>query len=240
MKLTPAERTVRKEAFRKMTEREKIDHIYTYYKWPILLGIVAMVILCSTIYRMVTRKDVVLYTAYVNVAVGADLESVLHEEYLNTAGMDTQKSQVFFYRDLYLSNDPSAEDHEFAYASKMKLLATITDQELDLVLMNREAYDILSRSGYLMVLDGLFTEALEPHLTTNAVILEDNAIDYNLGTAVEYWEVTEDAINAIDVTPLPLFQQAGFPDMVYLGIIGNTPRLSECTDYLAYLASTTE
>lgn len=240
MKLSPAERTGQKEAFRKMTAREKIDHIYTYYKWPILLGLVAMVILCSTIHRMVTRKDVVLYTAYVNVAVGADLESVLHEEYLNTAGMDTQKSQVFFYRDLYLSNDPSAEDHEFAYASRMKILATVSDQKLDLVFMNREAYDILSRSGYLSELSELLPEALQPYLTTNAVVLEDNSIDFNLGNTDEYNEITEDSVNAIEVSTLPLFRQAGFPDTVYLGIISNTPRLSECTDYLAYLASTAE
>lgn len=217
-----------------------MDHIYTYYKWPILLGIVTAVILCATICRLVTRKDVALYAAYVNVVAGADLETALHEEYLTTSNMDPQKSQVFFYRDLYLSNDPSAENHEFAYASKMKILATVSDQKLDLVFMNREAYDILSRSGYLSDLSGLLPENLHPYLSANTVVLEDNSMDFNLGNTDEYQEITEESVNAIEASALPLFRQADFPDTVYLGIIGNTPRLSECVDYLTYLASPAE
>lgn len=237
MKLSEKERTAHREAFRQMSLTGKLEYIYTYFKWPIILAVVAAVILCSAVYRFAAKKDAVLYAAYVNVTVGADLEARLGGDYLIAANLDDKKHEVFFYRDLYLSEDPAAEDHEFAYASRMKLMATAADEELDLVLMNREAYDILSRSGYLMVLDGLFPEALKPYLTTNAVVLEDNAIDYNLGNAEEYWEVTEDSVNAIDVSSLPLFQQAGFPDTVYLGIIGNTPRFSECVDYLTYLAS---
>ena len=237
MKLSENERTAHRDAFRQMNLTEKLEYIYTYFKWPIILAIVAAVVLCSAVYRFMTQKDVVLYAAYVYVSVGTDLEARLSGDYLTAANLDDKKHEVFFYRDLYLSKDPAAEDHEFAYASRMKLMATAADEELDLVLLNREAYDILSRSGYLMVLDGLLPEALEPHLTTNAVVLDDNAIDYNLGNAEEYWEVTEDVINAIDVTTLPLFRQAGFPDAVYLGIIGNTPRLEACVKYCEYLAS---
>ena len=237
MKLSENERAAHRDAFRQMNLPGKMEYIYTYFKWPILLSIIAVVILCSAAHRFMTQKDVVLYAAYVNVSVGTDLESRLTDGYLGEERLDPQKHEIFFYRDLYLSENPAAEDHEFAYASRMKLMATAADEELDLVLMNREAYDILSRSGYLMVLDGLLPEALEPYLTTNAVVLDDNAIDYNLGNAEEYWEVTEDVINAIDVTTLPLFQQAGFPDTVYLGIIGNTPRLEVCVKYCEYLAS---
>lgn len=234
MKISPAERAARREAFRQMSPASKLEHIYTYYKWPIILSIIAAVILCSAIYRTMTKKDVVLYTAWVNVAVGEDLENQLNEGYLSEAGLDPRKNEIFFYRDLYVSDDPSMENHEFAYASKMKLLATINARELDLVLMNQEAYDILSASGYMMVLDGLLPTE---YLTSNTVILEDNAIDVSLGNADEYIAVTEEAVNAIEVSQLPLFARAGFDDAVYLGIIGNSPRLSACMDYVEYLIS---
>lgn len=235
MNISPKERAAQREAFRQMTPAAKLEHIYTYYKWYILLAVVAAVILGSAVHRAMTRKDVVLYTAYVNVAVGQDLEGALHEGYLTEAGLDLRKNEVYFYRDLYLSNDPSPENHEFAYASNMKLMATINAGDLDLVLMNREAYDLLSGSGYLMELDGLFSE---DYLVSNTVILEDNSIEVSLGQAEEYVAVTEEAVNAIDAAQLPLFAQAGFPDAVYLGIIGNTPRLEACTDYIAYLMET--
>lgn len=236
MKISPQERAAQREAFRQMSPAAKLEHIYTYYKWYIILAVIAAVILGSAVHRAVTRKDVVLYTAYVNVAVGEDLEASLNEGYLADAGLDPRKNEVYFYRDLYLSNNPSMENHEFAYASNMKLMATINAGDLDLVLMNREAYDILSASGYLMALDGLLPAE---YLTSNTVVLEDNAIDVSLGNADEYIAVTEEAVNAIEVSLLPLFAQAGFDDAVYLAIIGNTPRLPDCMDYVDYLISAT-
>ena len=137
--------------------------------------------------------------------------------------------------DLYLSDDPAASDHEYAYASRMKLLATINSKQLDLVLMNREAYDLCSASGYLLDLTNLVDSA---YLTANQVILEDNAVEYNLNEAQEYIVVTQTQSNAVELTKLSAFQEAGFSDSVYIGIIANTPRLPACQDYLDYLIST--
>lgn len=234
MKLSEKERAARREAFRQMAPAAKLEHIVTYYKWPIILVVIAVIILGSAIHRMLTQKDPVLYTALVNVSVGSELDARLGEGYLDAAGIDADRNEVYFYRDLYLSADPAAENHEFAYASRMKILATINSQELDLVLMNRDAYDILSASGYLMALDALISPETAA-LTANTVVLEDNAVDYNLGNADTYTAVTEEAVNAVDVSALSLFTQAGFDDAVYLGIIGNTPRLEQCLQYVDYL-----
>ena len=108
-------------------------------------------------------------------------------------------------------------------------------RQLDLVLMNREAYNLCSASGYLLDLSEILDSAC---LTANQVILEDNAVEYNLNTAQEYTAVTETVYNALELTQLSAFQKAGFSDSVYIGIIANTPRLPESQDYLDYLIST--
>jgi hypothetical protein len=170
--------------------------------------------------------------------VGSELESELTECYLTDRGYDPNRAQLLLYRDLYMSNNPSAENHEYAYASGMKIMATIHSKELDLVLMNREAYDLCSGSGYLMDLGNVISSEdprFAPYMTENLVILEDNAIDVNLGTAEEYTAVTESVPNALNLSELPLFTAAGFSGDVYLGIIANTPRLSECVEYLTFL-----
>ncbi|MCI7574727.1 MAG: hypothetical protein MSS94_08370, partial [Clostridiales bacterium] len=123
----------------------------------------------------------------------------------------------------------------YAYASRMKLLATVNSRQLDLVLMNREAYNLCSASGYLLDLSDILDSAC---LTANQVILEDNAVEYNLNAAQEYTAVTETVYNALELTQLSAFQKAGFSDSVYIGIIANTPRLPESQDYLNYLIST--
>ena len=140
-------------------------------------------------------------------------------------------------------DDPAPEDHEYQYASSLKLMAAINAEQMDVVLMNQEGYDIFSQRGYLLDLSGLLTSdgtlyrRLEPHLAVNTVILEDNSIEYTLNQAEQYRAVTEEVVNGLDLSQFPLFQGAGFSEPVYLGVVGNSPRLPAVVQYIAYLAS---
>ena len=241
--MNPKEKTANKEAFRRMSPAEKFEYIRTYYWGPILLAVITLVILVTSLHRHFTKKEEILYTAFINVNIGEELGKTLHQDYLISRGMDPKRTEVVIYPNLYLSDDPSAQSHEMAYASKMKLLATINSKKLDLVLMNREAYDIISGSEYLLDLtelseeNGSFCHSLEPFLTENTVIIKDNAIEVNLNEADTYQAVTKNVRNGISLSGIAMFKDAGFSDEVYMGIIANTPRLAECLEYLKYLLS---
>jgi len=230
----PEEITALKESFRSMDAAQKADYIYTYFKWPILLALIGLLIVGNGVFRHITRKEPAVYLGLANVSVGSDLESALTAGFLEHAGLSPEDSLVQLYTGLYISQDASTENHQYAYASQMKVMAAINARELDVVLMNREAYDSFSRSGYLLPLSGL-SPALGPYLAENEVVLEDNSIEVQLGEAEEYKIVTETAANAIQVTQLPLFRAAGFPAPVYAGIIANTPRPDPSLAYLNYL-----
>ena len=232
MKLSPEERRHRREVFTSLTPAKKLEHIWLYYKAPILLTILVLGILISGVYRAATKKEPVLYLACVNVSIGEDLETRLTEDYLTYRGLNPKRNEMRLYRNLYLSEDPAASDHEYAYASRMKLLATVNSRQLDLVLMNQEAYDLCSASGYLLDLSGIVGSV---YLTANQVVLEDNSIEYSLNEASEYNAVTQSVYNALELTQLPAFQNAGFSGSVYIGIVANTPRLAECQRYFEYL-----
>ena len=167
-----------------MSLAEKAEYIWAYFKLPIVLSVVAVAFLISTVYREVTRKEVLLYTAHINVTVGEDLEARLIGNFVPVTGADPKKAEVSLDAGLYLSDDPSVENHEYSYASKLKLMASIEAKQLDVVLMNREGYDLVSQEGYLLDLDALLSSdeslyrQIEPYLTNNTVILEDNAIEY--------------------------------------------------------------
>lgn len=243
MKLTQKERDHLKASFRKMSLKDKVDYIFTYFRLPIVVGLVLLYFVCSTVYRQVTKKDVVLYSALLNISVGDDLEAQLNEGFISAIGYEPQKTEVYLYKGLYASNNPSAENHEYWYASRLKLMASIEAKQLDIVLMNKEAYDVYSQDGYLLDLNDLLSQddslyrILEPHLTANTVILEDNSIEYALNEAHRYHVVTEEVTNGIDVSSFPMFQEAGFADAVYLGVMPNTPRTSAVIEYIAYLAA---
>ena len=242
MKLSPKEKAAQKAAFRALSPAKKAEHIYIYYKWYILLGLAALLILGSTLHRALTKKDPVLYLAFANVAVGSDLEEDLTGDFLLYDGADLRKTEVYLYRDLYLDEDADHLDHAYAYASNVKLMGAIQTQKLDLVLMDRKAYDLLSEKGYLLSLaeppegaaPGLW-EAMAPFVTENEVVLSDNELEVTLGEAETWERVTERVPNALRVTELETISRAAPDGELYLGLIANSPRQAAALRYLAYL-----
>lgn len=242
MKLSAEEKAARKAAFRAMNPAGKLEYIYTYYKWPILLGLIALLVLGSVAHRQLTKKEPAVYLALANVAVGEDLEAALTAGFLRDAGYDPARREVYLYKDLYLSDEADTLNHEYAYASRMKLMGAIQAWRLDAVIMNREAYDLLSQGGYLLDLAAPLSEpdpALLPLLTQNAVILSDNGIEYQLGEAETHEVVTEDVYNGVLLSALPRFRAAGFGEDVYFGVIANSPRTEAALQYLHYLTEET-
>ena len=234
VKLSEKEKAAHKAAFQAMSPAQKAEHIFTYHKWTILLVLLALLIIGSIVHRQLTQKKPVLYLAVINVSLGEDVQKQLTQDFLTETGGDARRQEVYLYRDLYLSEDADALNHEYAYASKVKLTGAISAGKLDLVLMNREAYDIFSRQGYLMELTSL-SDALSPYITENEVILSDNSVDYLLGNAEEEKVVTEAVPNSLAVSSLPLFRDAGFDGDLYLAVVSGSPRQEEADAYLRYV-----
>jgi hypothetical protein len=216
-----------------MSPAEKLEYIWEYYKWPILLTLLVLGILIWSARRELTRKEPVLYLALVNVTVGEDLEQVLTTGYLTASDKNPRRQEVYVYRDLYLSDDADVLNHEYAYASRTKVMGAVQTQKLDVVLMNREAYDLLSAQGYLLPLD----DPALPPLVSNEVVVSDNAIEWQLNETDTHERVTETVQNALAMSDCPLFQAAGFEGNVYAGVIANSPRPAEALRYLQYLSS---
>ena len=250
MKLSPEEKAAHKAAFRAMSPAAKADHIFTYFKWPIILGLIVLVVAGSVLHRKLTERQPVLYTALVNVAVGSDLQAELTDGFLASSDYDASQVQVYLYADLYLSQDADTVNQQYAYASKMKVMGAVEAKKLDVVIMNQESYDLLSANGYLMDLRNLLVEnhgladnsglaiLAAPYLTENQVVLSDNLIEYQLNEAESHVVATEAVANGLLLTELPVMQRAGITEPVYLGIISNTERADAAAAYMQYLLDT--
>ena len=241
MKLTESERAENREALARMSLPQRLDHIFEYYKFPLVLILIAVVALGSVLYYRLTRKEALLFVACANVTVGDALEGALGEGFTRAIGENPGKREVRLYRNLYLSMDASVQNHEYAYASRLKLLAAMSSGQLDVVLMNREAYDIMSAGGYLLPLEDQLSaelsQRLEGRLTENTVILEDNDIEHTLDESVPYRAETREVVNGILISSFPLLARADFSGDVYLGVIGNSARMDAVVQYIDYLTA---
>ena len=244
MILSEQEKAAHLAAFKNMSPSKKLEHVFTYYKLPIFLILLACVVLGSVIHRSLTHKQSLLHLALVNVSVSDDTKKLLTSDFLTYADADPKKNEVYLYQNLYLSENADTLNHEYAYASKMKVTGAISAKQMDLVLMNREGYDIFSNNGYLLDLseslsryDGDFSTAMEQLLTENKVVISDNSLEVMLGVADEEQIITESVQNAINVSALPIFKTAAFDGDVYLGIIANSERTDTALQYIGYLFS---
>ena len=233
------QRKSNRDAFRKMDFKERLAYIFEYYKLPMFTACVALIVAITSTIHTLTKKEPVLYLAYINTAVGDTLNTQLTDDFLSYMESNPKKTTVTVYKDLYISDDASVENHEYAYASKMKIIGAISARNLDVVLMNREACDLMSESGFLLDLSELEDSDLyakiEPLLVINEVIIDDNAIEYRLNEAEKYVYTSEKVPNAVDVSDLPLFKDAGFNGDLYLGIIANTKHPIGSAAFISYI-----
>ena len=119
-----------------------------------VLALILVIAAVTTIRQQLAKKEPVLSLAFANVAVGEDLEKYLTFDFLRAAVINERRNEVYLYKDLYLSEEADTLNHEYAYASRMKVMGAVSAGRLDAVLMNREAYgrttDIFCRMGLEM------------------------------------------------------------------------------------------
>jgi hypothetical protein len=242
MILSPEEKAANRAAFRSMSLGQKAEYVLAYYKLPLVIALVMVVSLVSGLRWLVTHKEPVLYVAFANVVPSEDADDVLTTGFVEHQGMSPHRCEVVCYRELYLSNEADQQNHQYAYASKLKLMAAIDAEELDVVLMNQEAYDLLSASGYLLDLREACTgsralpTSVQGHLVSNTVVLSDNRVEVELGEEKAYVADTVEESNAFLISDLSLFGDFPKDESLYLGIVATTPRLDEALAYAGYLA----
>ena len=220
----------------------KIGYIWEYYKLPIVIVCIFLYAAGYMVYGNLTHKDPVLYTALVNVSAGDALKEELSTDFLDYLGADAGKEEVTLYDGLYLTEDEDDTDYGYVYASNTKITASIAGGLLDVVLMDKNAFDILSRNGYLCNIEQLLIQEapelyneLQHSLVTNTVILEDNAIDTLLDSSITYTAVTDEYPMAVDISGSNLILKEGFNGTLYLGIIANAPHKDTAVSYVRYL-----
>lgn len=231
-----------KEKLRRLSGRQKLQYLWDYYKLHFAVICILLYILGYVLYGHFTQKNNVLYAAFINIAPSESLTETLSGGFLSYRNLDTDKNAFYLYTGLYLTTDESNPYHEYTYASRIKLIAAIDTETVDIVLMDQEAFDAFSQNGYLYNMEEFLTEAdpklyrdCQDLLRENIVILEDNAEEAALDRSASYTAETQKYPMALELSHTPLLKGFGFTEPVFLGIIKNTPRKEEAAEYVRYL-----
>lgn len=222
-----------------MSFRQRMRYLWDYYRLPFFAILFFAILFGSVAYKNLTAKESVYSVGLTNVASVPDLLRMCQEEYLQANSLDPADKTVSVHEGLYLSDDPDDPNRDYAWSSRMKISALTEKKNLDAVLMDRRAFDILAGSGLLADLDELLEadpslkEALRPYL-------EDNTEITNLRSPDLLFEGNPDETDFEKITcPMALrlqdaesVQKMQLDGEIYLGIIKNSPRISESLDFI--------
>ena len=78
---------------RSLHGRKRWEHIWAYYKLPIIGILIVLYIFGYAAYRHFTKKEAVLYVSLVNISAGSDLTGQLTDGFAQDAHL-TKKQQV--------------------------------------------------------------------------------------------------------------------------------------------------
>lgn len=204
---TPKEkRELELQKLKQMTFKEKLDHIWSYYKPHMAVGIgiiLVFVLIGQIIYR--SQFDTVLYAAIIN-AVEVDGEAV-GEEFKEYRG-DTDKYHEYTI-DTSIYMDKEQEDYNMV----MKLSTIIGAQQVDVLIAPEYKFqEYVEQEAFLPMKELLTEEQQEMYqdvLTEYGICVKDSEVLKEQGMIL-----TEDA---------------------YLGVLVYTENLDEAKSFITYI-----
>lgn len=206
-----------------MSYKDKLVHIWTYYKWviPVLLVVIMLVsVLIASIGNL--NKVKVMAGISINVDLSDEGEAYLREEYKEHLGL-TSKKQLVVLSETQIEDMVSAANYTDNYYALMSLIALCSNQEVDYMILDDVAVRTLTVHGAFMDLTKVFTQEELDAMGSRVTYIEDKETQ-NKWPAV------------LNITDTP-FVQAHAPkeETVFFAFVANTPHLEETKALYEYL-----
>ena len=213
-----------KENMSNMTRKEKLDHLWTYYKGPLALLVILVLVVALVISSCVVHNTKLMISGTaINVILSDEGKTYIQEEYLERIGTGGRE-EIYFVESMMddFNNSASLQDN---YYSLTSLMAMAVNQELDYLLLDETALkNLLGHDWYMDLRDFFTAEELEA-LGDNVIWMESGVEENRRLMPV-----------AVKVEHLPFIAtHAQNVDDTYFALTINTPRKETCRDFWEYL-----
>lgn len=213
-----------KKDMENMTYGEKLNHIWTYYKWVLVVVLILIMAVSVLLASIENKRTVTLLGGItVNVQLSEEGKTYLNEDYKQCVGTGNKREAVVLSHTEIGDVTNSASYNENDYYALMSLLALCANQEVDYLILDQAGFGAMLTQGAYLELDQVYTsEELEA-----------------MGDDVVYAKLEEQnktAAVAIDITDTAFIQEnATVKDRVYFVYVVNSPRVEACREFFNYL-----
>jgi len=210
-----------KEMIQGMTFREKVEYLWEYYRWTLLVAAFGVIVIAMVVTGVVNSQIKILYSgAAVNVPISQTGEAFLTDSWGEKLGAGKKEEVRLFstsFEDLQTTSDA-----QVSAAAAMQVVLMITAGDYDYVIMDEVALDFYKNHPVFSSLDSMFS----------AEILDE----YKNRVFCHETEETGEFPLAIDITDSGFARAYVAPNTkVYIAFPGNTGRTEINDDFLEYL-----
>ena len=215
-----------KNDMKDMTFKEKLAHLWEYYKWFAIVTVALIVATVSVVFSVIENSKELAYGGViVNLSVTEEGKAYLKEDWFEQLGGDP-KEQKLELDVVYLPNVDSAINTEAAMTNVTKLTTMITAGYVDYILADAYSVHYLCSGGSFSALD---------------TVLPEEMIAQFEGKLVTYEDEDETYLVAIDISDVPFVKKhIVSPDKVYIAFPGNTGRTERNAAFVEYLLNWSE
>ena len=208
------------EEMKPMSFRQKVEHIWTYYKEHLFVIAMAVVVVIAIISSAInSNRQIMLSGMLCNVGMSMDGYNYLTEDFFEKNGGDSSVEDIFLSsQEFALPESMDQSQVDAAYVSAMSIISMVEAKKLDYMIITEDAFGyFLGHEIYMDLSEFLTPEEME-QWKGKVVYAQAEAED---GTVGEMYPV------GINISDLPFTKdcvRAGKDETVYFTVIANTPR----------------
>ena len=210
-----------KTALGPMTWKQRLEHLWEYYKWVlVVLAVIGMIIYISVVGYSNLRVEGLFYGEAVNLDFDTEGVEYLREDFLeHLGGVKGDQKVSMFMSNLVMGDDSTYDNY---YAPLLRTASEISDGKLDYFLVDSAALTCYFNEEILMDLRQLFTEDELAQMGDNVVY-------------VLYEETGEKIPMAINVTDSAFMtSRLNYKKTAYLCFVASTERTELCKVFYEY------
>ncbi len=193
------------EDYKKLAPEKKVEYIWDYYKFPIIIALVAVIGLISLTVSLINHKKVTLNCLVLNDMYNDSLADALHDEFAVYTGDKNTNAQIDLMFQFYIDRDNKVYPED---STSMKIMAMLNSEQADVFIGNLDSLWYFENLDIFLPIRDAVSAELYEKLSPYVVSIDGNAVALDISKTAFYKAHTGAYTDALVCVPSTVTNKA--------------------------------